>query len=41
MKNYDGAAMWFNGNQLPPYILNSSKTDLKKKASLEQKQKSP
>ena len=31
----------FSGNQLPPSMRNSSKTDSKKKASLKQRQKSP
>ena len=35
------SAMWFSRNQLPPSMANNNETDLKKNASLKQKQKSP
>ena len=32
---------WFSGNQLPPFMINSSETNLKKKELLRQNQKIP
>ena len=39
--DYNVVPEWFSENQLPPSMVNSSETDLKKKASLNQNQKSP
>ena len=38
--NYDRVPVWFSRNQFPPSMANRSETDLKKKASLKQKQES-
>ena len=40
-ENYNEAPMWFSGIQLIPSMTDSSKTDLKKKSSLNQRQKRP
>ena len=33
-EDYNVVAKWLSGNQAPPFLANTSETDLKKKASL-------